>query len=899
MKLRLNKTIILLLLFFNPLFSSTLQDFRINEIYFKSNDNIEIEQTQNYNFLINCKKGDLFSYEEIRKSMQNLFKIGSFSNIETKVEKLHEKKLNLYFVLTNKFKIKNISIKNDTNFREKDLLKSIFSLRKNLYFEDSNLKKAINEIKIFLISKGYFSPDIKYETNKDKAKSFINICFFIKKGEITKINKINLKINNNKFYNEVMEYINMDEYIPHIFQKKIEKIKNILKKRKYYFPEIKFKEEFLNNSKSLVNLNIDIHTGYKYSFRFNGIKAKMKLISSIWGKEVFENWAEIESRARILIFLKKRGYLNAKVDSKIEIKNSTKFIIFFVEKNKKYSLGKIEFKGNQSISTDGLRKVIRSDKLFFDSFFWVRSESLQIDLELIKSLYYYRGFPQSRIMMKPEFRKGKADIKFIIYEGKKITVDSILFDGNKYFNSDKLLSVLKTKENSPFVQQRINEDIIRLKDFYYSFGFIDVAIDAKISTGENKSILITISEGKSFKMGDLIIIGASNEQAKLLKKLFPLKINSFFNESKIDTFKDEVENSAIFSEINIVKIKREPDTINILLKATPVKSRFYGFGFGLEQRREIIDGMRVTFEYQKKNIFKSYSSFSSILQLGLHEQRGVLSYDTPYFFKTRLNSSFKIWKEYEIYSSYKFDRTGIGESVTKEITSNSYIITSLSWYRTKLTELRIQEQGIDTMYKPFDTASFSLSYIIENRDDPFNPTKGDFFSSNIKIGFPIFKTDISFYKFFWSYQNNFTLFNKGTFAFSIRNGFTSGDMSITERFFAGGIHTFRGSKNDRLGPIDLKTFEPKGGNAMILFNFEATFPLMVIPVDYLYYSVFADIGNVFPKSSDFTLKNLETCIGFGLKYKTSLGPLRINFAWNLGEKVEDNFIIQIGIGNVF
>ena len=895
MKIRLSKTILLLLIFFYPLFSLTFQNFTINKISFKSNDNMEIEQTQNYNFLITCKKGDLFSYKKIKKSMQNLYKIGCFSNIEVKVEKLPEKKLNLYFVLTKKFKIKNISIQNNSSFSKKDILKAIFSIRKDTYFENSNIKKALNEIKKFLISRGYFNPEIKYKTKKNKVKSFINISFFIKKGKITKINKINLKINNKKIYNEVMEYINMNEYIPYIFQEKMEKIKNILKKKKYYFPEIKFNEEFLNVSKSLVNLNIDIHTGYKYSFRFKGMKDKMKLISSIWEKEVFENWAEKESQARILIFLKKRGYLNAKVDSKIEIKNSTKIITFFIDKKNKYSLGKIEFRGNKSISTTELRKVIRSDNLFFDKFFWIRPDSLQIDLELLKLLYYYRGFPQTRITMKPEYLKKKANINFTISEGERLTVDSILFEGNKYFNSNELLSILKTKKNGPFVQQKLNEDIIRLKDFYYSFGFIDVAIDTKISSGKNKLVLITISEGTSFKMGDLIIIEASNDQAKLLKKLFPIKKNSFFNKNKIDTFENEIENSSIFNKINIVKIKEKSDIINILLKITPDKSKSYGFGFGWEERT----GVRCTFEYQKKNIFKSYSSVSSIFQLGLHEQRGLLSYDTTYFFKTRLNSSFKIWKEYEIYPSYKFDRAGIGETIIKELTSNSYILTSLGWYRTKLTDLKIQEQGLDRIYEPFDTTALSLSYVIENRDDPFNPTEGDFFSSNIKFGFPIFKTDISFFKFFWSFQNNFSLFNKGTFTLSIRNGFASGDMPITERFFAGGIHTYRGAKNDRLGPIDPETLEPTGGNSIIMFNMEATLPLIIIPVNNLYYSVFLDIGNVFPKSSDFSLEHLKKCIGLGIKYKTSLGPLRIDFAWNLGGKPEQNFIIQIGIGNVF
>ena len=38
---------------------------------------------------------------------------------------------------------------------------------------------------------------------------------------------------------------------------------------------------------------------------------------------------------------------------------------------------------------------------------------------------------------------------------------------------------------------------------------------------------------------------------------------------------------------------------------------------------------------------------------------------------------------------------------------------------------------------------------------------------------------------------------------------------------------------------------------------------------------------------------------FGLKYKTPIGPLRIDLAWNLRKDAESDFLVLIGIGNVF
>jgi outer membrane protein insertion porin family len=206
---------------------------------------------------------------------------------------------------------------------------------------------------------------------------------------------------------------------------------------------------------------------------------------------------------------------------------------------------------------------------------------------------------------------------------------------------------------------------------------------------------------------------------------------------------------------------------------------------------------------------------------------------------------------------------------------------------------------VDRMNVPFDTTAFNFSYVLENRDDPFNPTTGHYFSSDIKVGFPLFEKSYSFIKFLWSYQKNLKFLKYGTLSLSVRNGFASGDMSITERFFAGGVHTFRGTKNDYLSPVDIITGKPKGGNALVLFNCEATFPFLIIPLNDFYYSVFYDVGNVFEKVNDFDMSRLERAIGFSLKIKTQMGPIRVDFGWNLNKRPEGNFEWNIGIGNVF
>ncbi|MCK4890812.1 MAG: BamA/TamA family outer membrane protein, partial [Candidatus Aminicenantes bacterium] len=389
------------------------------------------------------------------------------------------------------------------------------------------------------------------------------------------------------------------------------------------------------------------------------------------------------------------------------------------------------------------------DDLIFNRIFHLRINSIKVDSEVLKWFYYYKGFPFVKIRTALEFKKRTVNLKYLINEGEKFIVDSVLFKGNELVKTPILNSILKTRSSDPFVQRKLNEDLEELRSYYYRRGFENIKIDMEVTPGKKKSILINIDEGNQFKFGKLIIIGASRDQTRLLKKLFPLKSGEDFNRMKIESFKNEIDRSSIFSEIKIQKILNNK-TYNILLATEQNTSKYLGFGIGYEERT----GIRFTFEYQKKNFLRTYSTFSALVQVGLKERRGEISYETPYVFGSKVSSSLKIWEENELYRSYKFNRYGISESLVKKLTNDSYILSSLSWYRTKLLDLSVSSGGIDIVDVPYDITALNLSFVKDKRDDPFLPTKGSFFSTDIKFAMPLLQSDFSFLRFRWGYQKN-------------------------------------------------------------------------------------------------------------------------------------------------
>jgi outer membrane protein insertion porin family len=905
---------------------SNLNNYTVSKIFFKFHNRTEISYTSKYRALLRIKPGDTFNYIRIRESMRNLYKVGTFENIEVRVQKKPKLQLEVSFHFSPKYFIRAIKIAGKANpikqgrapgaYSKKELRGAIFSMRENTYFDDSKLDDVIREVTQFLNSHGYFNPGVQYTISKKPENISLALKIHVDPRLQTVVNSVSLEVQPAGLRRQLDRFFRAGSYVPHQLRDNMEKARQFLKKQKYYFPDIRLTENFSDESKAIVNLDVKVDCGYRYKFNFLGMKKRDNLIASIWQKKVFEKWAQKESNARILYYLKNKGYLNAEIQSRIAVDEEKRFktITFSVIKHKKYKLGKIYLEGNRSVNEKELRKVIKTGEQFFDKFIHLRLSSVLVDQEILRLLYYFQGFPSARIITRttqapltakdqkntpssalPD-RIKKLDITFVVEEGRRFTVDSILFQGNRFFTSQTLDTYLKTRTNGPFVQQRLNEDLEKIRNLYLFYGFDNVQISPEISAGGEKSILIRIDEGNSYRMGNLIVIGASKEQRRLIARLFPLKKNEPFNQLEIDAFVQDIENSAIFNEFRLTKIEQSAGIMDVLIKVSADYSRYYGFGIGYEGRRSY----RGTLEYQGRNVFRSYSSLSAMIQGGPREWRGVLSYDTPYFFKTHINSSLKVWADRETYPSYEFQRIGIGESLIKKLTRDSYLLGSLSWYRTELRELEITPNNIDQPDDPFETTALNLSYVRERRDDPFNPTQGTFFSSDFKFGFPLFEKDYSFVKFQWSFQQNFKLLKSGVLSCSVRNGLASNILSITERFFAGGVNSFRGSWRDRLGPLDPETDKPTGGNALILLNFETTFPIAVFPSSDFYYSVFADIGNVFGTVKTMRLNQMRSSVGIGLKYKTQMGPLRFDLAWDLGEQFTwKNFKFHIGIGNVF
>jgi outer membrane protein assembly factor BamA len=231
-------------------------------------------------------------------------------------------------------------------------------------------------------------------------------------------------------------------------------------------------------------------------------------------------------------------------------------------------------------------------------------------------------------------------------------------------------------------------------------------------------------------------------------------------------------------------------------------------------------------------------------------------------------------------------------------------------------------------------SSITPTFFWDTRDDILDPHRGFFTSASAEYAFPLFAAEEEFLKEYVSGAFYVPFTARTTLALSARVGLiqafarTEGvlrPIPLSERFTAGGETSHRAFPLNLLGdlcrddtPLHEKLPEdeckptlyaefdklgnrigpilPLGGSSMALMNVEYRFPIFGRTVGG---AVFADIGNVFA-GQQIEFDKLRYGAGFGVRYLSPVGPLRIDVASPLRRQwYEDRWQFFFTLGYAF
>ena len=197
-----------------------------------------------------------------------------------------------------------------------------------------------------------------------------------------------------------------------------------------------------------------------------------------------------------------------------------------------------------------------------------------------------------------------------------------------------------------------------------------------------------------------------------------------------------------------------------------------------------------------------------------------------------------------------------------------------------------------------DFITVQLGLARDLRNDPQSPTKGSVVRFGLEQSLPVGMGSIALTRARASYSRFFPIklvrFTKGpqTLAFNLQGGTVFGDLPPYEAFVLGGSSSVRGYNEGRIG----------SGRSYVQASAEYRFPLLkflggiggVLFVDYG--SLVGTQGNVPGKPGLVRgLPGDGLGYGVGLRVKTPIGPVRLDYGWN----IDGGSQFQFGFGEKF
>jgi outer membrane protein insertion porin family len=864
---------------------------------------------QNMEELISVRKGDPYSLMAVDRSVKQIYGTGLFSDV--RVIRSGDARVELTFVLIHRLTVRTVAFRGGDEFPQAKMKNGVEAIRPGTFFSEDKVDRAVAELRDVLVREGYFGTPVKASVERDLEASTADVVFEIGRGKRYAIAKVTFEGTVLVPEKELKERLRDREgaiYVPSRFREDIQKLKAYYVGLGYQRAEVDIVREDFDEAGGLVDLAVSVLPGEKITFLIRGADVPTSILAPVWEERIFEEWGLAEGEVRVLTALRRQGYVFASLTSRIERLENEVRVVYDVTPGDRYRVDRVEFDGLSSFSPPRIRDEVGiGEKMPFFSL--VDGERLFEIPGEIEFFYQKSGFADCRVELVLKSREKAATAVFVVSEGERRTVGRIELTGVALFAPEAVRSAMASAEGGGYYPPNVRKDVERIEAFYLNRGVRGTAVTSEareISPG-SFAVLITIAEGTAVRVADVVVTGNRVTRKKTILRELRLGPGDAASRELVLETKRRLESLGIFSEVKVDEVIVSGDTENLVIAVREGERNYASLGVGLETKNEPRSlalwendiKLRGTAEYIRTNIFGVASQVSLVSQFSLIEKRGVASWEQPYFFGVPMHTIINAWLEGEDRKSFGFDRRGFSLNVVKPLFPGFVLLGTLSWSRTKLTYLEIAESEVDRQLLPFSTMLASASFIRDRRDDSFDPTRGTFMSVVGEWAFPLFKTESDYLKAFFKYQYYYPILTRLNFSATARVGLGRGRIPVPERFFAGGSNSFRGERIDELGPKDPVTNMPVGGKAMVLLNLEMRFPLFQSLPD-LSGALFYDIGQVFSKRKDFSLFNFQGAVGFGLRYRTPLGPFRFDLGWNVDDpKKKGRPLAFITIGNVF
>jgi outer membrane protein insertion porin family len=819
-----------------------------------------------------------------------------------------------------KLVVSNINIRGNFPIFEKELQR-VINIRIGEEYRSDTVMEVIKNIEKIYQDEGYDSVSVEHKLEKTEPGLAI-LTFIIHKGPRTMIRKLSI-IDDRPGEKPNIEFLlGLKEgfvFKRKKFKARLRALEEHLVKMGYLRADVKYAENLEDHE---VSLEIFVYRGPKLSIEIKGnrylTKEGILNAATFYENRFFDRLEAEESAERIKDLYKDNGYIDIEIHVSWNVPDflGDRKVVFAISEGKRTYIKDIIFEHSGYIKKKRLKRQflsIRSLSIFRARPF--KAITFSKDLEALEALYRSEGFPNARIITKTERRGRRIKKRIIIKEGIRIMVRNVSFEGNKAFSDDKLKSLLKVRDGSPFRPKEHQDDRRQLAIFYGNNGYAYVKVSVNVEKDEEKGfadIFYQIDEGPFVSFGELDIQRNLKTKEKVIRLATPFKQGDPFSYQKILDTHARLSRLGLFKSLSVEPkgMDKMSEEVDCLIEVEEMKTGRVNLGGGFSSRL----GYRGYMEIREDNLWGRAISArfkADFTGLGgrsqMIEEVGRSSKYTITFRDPLLIPRHKIEGEGSIYTStedrreYHTRSNGLKFGIWRPYKRKLRIGLIYHIDLNRLDDITIKPADIPEEYEEHTISAIGPTIIYDSRDNFLDPHKGIYTNVSWDHAGRWIGGDQDFYKVRAEYRVFLPLSSRLVAALSVRGGYIgiygkTHKVPIHERFFAGGGNTVRGFKEDSLGPKDKDTRLPLGGRILWINNLEFRYPIY----KNIKSVIFFDTGNVWDSRNEFDIDTLRQGAGVGIRWITPIGPVRLDYGRAIDRKPGESLDrLYLSVGHAF
>jgi outer membrane protein assembly complex protein YaeT len=691
-----------------------------------------------------------------------------------------------------------------------------------------------------------------------------------------------------------------------------------------------------------VQPNLKITAGPKIKVKAVEGKLSHRVIKRyvpVYEEGAVDNDLLVEGQRNIRDYLQSQGYYDADVDFRVQpVKNDLETIEYVISRGERQKLAHVAIVGNKYFTADDIRDRMFMQPASFTMRHGRYSEAFRRkDEATIADLYHSNGFRDvkvtSAVTRNYKGKNGAVAVTVTIAEGPQWTVDSLTLNGLGEADRKALEGSLASAAGQPFAEANLAADRNEVLTYYYTRGYPDAdfhGIWQPVAGAEHRvNVTYTVSPGGRQFVRKVLIAGLHHTRPALVEKQITLQPGDPLSPVTQTDIQKHLYDLGIFARVDTAIENPDGDTSHKYVLYDIEEANRYTFitGFGLQLGQFGTPSTTslaapagstgispsVSLDINRLNFLGVGHTVTLGGMYSTLEQRGSLTYLVPHFLddpgrsitysviyddSLNVNTFASKREEGSVQLSQKFSKsiTGQFRFAYRRVSTSSVVIPSLL---------------IPELLQPVRIGILSATFVQDRRDNATDPHRGMYNTFDIGIAGHFFGSQRSFGRAlvrnatYHRLTKNLVLARQTQFGviapFAAPAGLSEQEsVPLPERFFGGGADSLRAFPYNQAGPRDTgaplepggpsgpATGFPLGGNALFFNNVEVRFPLIGQNIQGV---IFHDMGNVYSSLSNISLRFDQRnnqdfdyavqAVGFGIRYRTPVGPVRLDLAYSI------------------